>query len=454
MQGRKIVISIALLSLVAFGGFAWRLARENHRVMHLTVATGNKTGEAYRFAQAMQQVIARHQPQIQLNIIETNGSLENMQLLEKRKVELAIVQSDTPAPASARAISLLYPELFHLVVSEKSAIQSVPDLKGKRIALMPKGSGSFDAFWLLAKHYNLKPNDLQYVALTPEKALLAFKKGEVDAVFRSLPVGNRWTRELIQTIPGRMVPIDQAAAIRISLPYLEEGRIPKGTYKADPPVPSQNMPVVGVKAALITRQDIEPKIIRSLTTIIYEYRHDLVKLEPKAATISQPGVGQSLGLPLHPGAQAYYDREKPDFLTSNADVLALLISIGSLVASWIFSWRSRLLAKQKNRFDKYNLEILDILEQARNTCNLEQLEQLRQNLFEIFRKVVEDLDNDRITQESFQSFTFAWEVAINTIRHRETMVLNLQAFPGIPDRVSFPGLTRESGLEGSPSPDR
>jgi uncharacterized protein len=58
--------------------------------------------------------------------------------------------------------------------------------------------------------------------------------------------------------------------------------------------------------------------------------------------------------------------------------------------------------------------------------DLEQLQSVRDKLFEILRKVVVDLDKDRISPESFRSFTFPWEVAINTLRHREIVLLNLR----------------------------
>lgn len=428
MNQRKILLfSAVIFSLLMIAGFISKFYRENYRVIHLSIATGSKSGEAYPFAQALQQVLLTHYPQIKLKLIESNGSGENMQLLEQKKVELAIVQADTTAPASVRAVTILYPEVFHLIVTEKSGIKNVWDLKGKRIALMPKGSGSYDAFWVLAKHYNLKPRDFKYIMLNPEQALLAFRQNKVDAVVRNLPIGNRWTQQLMATSQTRMVGIDQAAAIRIFLPYFTEAIVPKGTYQASPPVPDRNLPVVGVEAALVSHQDVDPQIIRKLTQIIYDRRHDLVKIQPKAAGIKKPDVGQSLSLPIHPGARAYYNRETPDFFSSNANLLSLIVSIISLLASSFWSWKSQLLEKQKNRVDIYNLQILDIIDKARHTWDRPELENLQQQLFKVLRQVIEDLDLDRIDSESFQSFTFTWEMAINTIRHQEIIVLSLPA---------------------------
>ena len=63
--------------------------------------------------------------------------------------------------------------------------------------------------------------------------------------------------------------------------------------------------------------------------------------------------------------------------------------------------------------------ILSLVKKIRRTENLQQLQGIRQKLFDIFGRVLEDLDEDRISTESFQLFAFPWDVAIGAIRHRE-----------------------------------
>ena len=425
-MSRKLIasVSIAVLCLAITGGAVWKLLKEKNSTIELKLATGSKGGDYYTFGEAIRQVITQNEPNIKLQVIPTKGSVENMQLLADGKVQLALVQNDTPAKPSARAIALIYPEVFHLIASQKSEIKSIFDLKGKRIALMPRGSGAYNAFWVLAKHYDFQPSDFKAIEMNPKQAALALRNGQVDVVFRTLPIGNTWTKELLRTTQVRMIPIDQAAAMKISYPYLVDSTIPKGTYKAIPAVPEDNLPTVGVQSALITNEKISPELVRNITSILYDYRHNLVKIEPKAASISQPDVGQNLGLTLHEGARNYYDREKPSFLAENADVIALLMSIATLIGSGLWSFRSSFLTNQKNRADKYNLEILSLTETVRQTDKLEDLENLRQELFKIFREVVQDLDTDRISTESFQSFAFSWQVAINTIHHKEIVAIN------------------------------
>ncbi|ABW25783.1 hypothetical protein [Acaryochloris marina] len=73
----------------------------------------------------------------------------------------------------------------------------------------------------------------------------------------------------------------------------------------------------------------------------------------------------------------------------------------------------------------YNLQLLEFIEAIQETHDLEELKQIRRRVCSILQAVVIDLDKDRISAESFWSFTMPWEVAITTLRHRETILLKV-----------------------------
>ena len=424
-MSNKFVVPVALFSLVLVAGFTWKLVQDKQQVTYLTIATGSKTGNYYPFAEAIAQVVAEQNPQIRLKLIETQGAQENIKLLQENKAQLALWQSDAPTAPSIRTVALLYQEVFHLIVSEQSGIRNVADLKGKRIALMTKGSGSYSSFLFLSNHYGLKPKDFKSIAVSWQEASRAFNKGEVDAIFRVLPAGSDVVSELLQNTPGNIVPIKQAAAMKFKLPYLEASTIPEGSYKSEPTVPETDLPTVGVRSMLVAREDVDPALIYEITRILYEYKHDLVTRNTLAASISPPETGGLLSLSVHPGAQSYYDREKPDFLAANVDKLGFLLSIGTLFASWLWSLQSRLSEKQKSRADKYNLEIVSLIDQVMTLDDLSLVMQVRTQLFTIFKEVVKDLDKDRISPESFGSFSFTLETALTTVRDREKVLMGL-----------------------------
>jgi len=421
----KFLVPVAVLSVVLIGAFGSNLHQDKQQVHELTLATGTKTGTYYPFGKAMAEVVMQQNPRLRIKVVETQGAEENMGRLQANQAQLAIVQNNTAPLPEARVIASLFKEIFHLIVSEQSGIQSVSDLKGKNIALMAKGSGSYSSFWLVSKHYGLKASDFQFTAGSWTQATKLFASGEADAIFRVLPLGSDLVSDLLRNTQAKFVPIDQAAAIKIKGPYLEADVIPKGTYKGDPAVPDTDLSTVGVQATLLVRKDVDPVIVKEITRILFENRRNLVAANSLAAQISQPSGSGGFTLPIHEGAQAYYDREKPDFLAANSDVIGLSFSFFTLFASWLWQLRARFLQRRKKRSDKFNSIILNLIQRIRKARNIEEIDRLQEELFVIFKQVMGDLDKDRINSDAFHSFTFTWETALKFAAEREKVLRNL-----------------------------
>ncbi|MGB3202508.1 MAG: TAXI family TRAP transporter solute-binding subunit [Nodosilinea sp.] len=420
MQG-KVVLPVVILSLVGVVASTFFWVREQTRTYHLVLASGSRTGEYYAFSQAFATVVARNHPTISIDVVETNGSVQNMDLLKSSTAQIALVQSDTPVQPPVRAVALLFPEMFHLMVRADADIDSVVDLRGKRVALMPKNSGSYALFWPLVHHYGLTPTDLTPQPMPTAQAHAALERGEVDALFQVITLGNPAVAALLQQQTIQLLPLEQVDALRLSLPYLNAQVIPQGTYNGGQPIPAADLPVVAVNALLVAHEDLPPKVVNALTRTLHQNRNELVALYPRAAMIRLDTSGD-LGLPLHPGAEAFYRQGEPEFLVEYAEPIGLLLSVAVLSFSSLWQLRARLLGNQKNRADTYNLEILALIDDIDNARSLDDLAALRETLFDILKRVVTDLDVDRITNESFESFTFPWEIANNAIRYQEMLL--------------------------------
>ncbi|WP_052288521.1 TAXI family TRAP transporter solute-binding subunit [Leptolyngbya iicbica] len=423
MLNHRVTLIVVLLSVVGALGFGLKTWRERSRVYELVLASGSQTGEYYAFSEAFAAVVEQNHPHIRIEVIATEGSADNMTRLRDNTAQLALVQSDTPVERPVRAIARLFPEMFHLLVRQDANIQTVGDLRDRRIALMPEGSGSYALFWPLVEHYNLSEADFQALPQAPETAYESLLAGDVDALFRVITLGNPSMKAVLQNDAIALLAIDQVEALQLALPYLEAQTIPKGTYDGGRPLPRQDLPVVGVNALLVIHENLPDEVAHALTETLYTHRNELVSRYPRAALIRLPSSGNDLGLPLHPGAQAFYDRDQPEFIVEYAEPIGLLISVSVLLASSLWQFRIWLKGRQKNRADYYNIELLDLIDQINQTPNAETLEDLRQQLFKMLRDVVSDLDNDLISADSFESFTFPWEIALNSLRYQEATLL-------------------------------
>ncbi len=315
----------------------------------------------------------------------------------------------------------------------------------------PRKGGQIKSFKVLATHYGLKPGDITYVdvadepgAKSEEEAIKEkFAKNQVDGVFHVRPVGNRSILQLIEKNGGRLVPIDQADAMKIKQPNYKSAFIFKGTYQGNPPIPERDLPTVAVERTLLARKDAPADDIREITRVLYEHRQELdEKMEqlaykdqrltaaiPLAAYIHPPNNLETVSrIPVHPGAQAYYDREKPSFFKANADVLASLLSIVALLVSAAWELKSRLEKNQKNQADKYSERVIkelnNVITGSSNDPEKQkkQLLDARKNLLDIFKESVMALNENRISQESFQSFRVVWQVAMEAIDREDALV--------------------------------
>ncbi len=420
--GRAFQFTLIGLSVVATVVCAGLLVRSRQQIYTVRLATGGETGEYYAFGEAIAQVTQKHAPNIHIEVIASPGSSQNMASVQIRDVDLALVQSDTPVQPAVQAVAQLYPELFHLIASKAANVKSMADIRGKRVALMPTGSGSYELFWPLVSHYGLSPQDFSAQPMAPDDAYQALQKGEADVLFRIIGLGNPAIANLLKTAQFDLVPIEQIGALQLSQPYLESTVIPQGSYDGSQPVPPEDLPVIAVSALLVANEKVNPEIVKTITQILYEHRNELIAINPRAASIQSPDASQNLGFPLHAGARAYYTQDRPPFFVEYAEPMGFFLSLSILAASGLWQFRLWLIGRQKNRADDYNLEILAVIAEVEQATTFQELQALRQKLFSILRQVVVDLDIDKISPESFQSFTFPWEVAMTTLHHQEQVL--------------------------------
>lgn len=155
-----------------------------------TIATGPNDGTYFQIAQDIRNVAQKDS--IELQVIPTKGSFENIQLLGANKVELAIVQLDAlrfvsdvvkqqhglDVFDSIKVVLNLYPEEIHILTKNKD-IQSFYHLEGKRISVGVPGGGTALTAAVLLSVYDIKAT-LSNEAF--EDAVQKINQGALDAV--------------------------------------------------------------------------------------------------------------------------------------------------------------------------------------------------------------------------------------------------------------------------------
>lgn len=123
--------------------------------VNLIMATGGTSGTYYPYGGAMAQILNSKVANMNVTAQATGASVENLKLMGKKEVELAIVQNDMIDYAyygkesfkdskigNIRAIATLYPEVIQIVVSEESGINTLQEIRGKKFSVGAPGSGA------------------------------------------------------------------------------------------------------------------------------------------------------------------------------------------------------------------------------------------------------------------------------------------------------------------------
>src|ERR1700689_5708780 len=127
---------------------------QRSKTEYLTLAGGSSSGESYILGKALKTVVERHYPRIKISLLETGGTVENLQMLEDGRAQLATAQADILPGPRARAVAVLYDDTLQLLVPKDSPAKSLIDLQGRRIALAQSG-GQFQSFLRVVEHFGL-----------------------------------------------------------------------------------------------------------------------------------------------------------------------------------------------------------------------------------------------------------------------------------------------------------
>jgi len=410
-NARRIGLALALLGAAAV---YWLHYQERENV-YLLLGAGPADGQSFALAEAISEVVRRYHPRIQILVVPSRGSDQNAQLLASGGLDLAIIQTQIRTPPAARLIAPLFADAFQLLGGEGSGIRSPGQLEGKIVALPSAGSAGFAAFWLLASHYGLDESKLTALPMSPEAATWAMRSGAVDALFLSRPPGSPTVRKVIEGGNAYLVPIDQAAALRLNWPALEVGMIPMGSYRGDPAIPPADLTTAAVHLLLTGREELDPRLIRNVTKILFERRKELMEISPLAASITAPDLAAGTFLPVHDGAQRFYDRESPSFLQENAEVIALLLSLGVFGLSSLFRMAQQ---GRRRHLEAYNSELLSLYSNVKESGDRAALAEAKEETLQVLVRVLDDAEEGKVTEEGFQVFSLTWEAVYRALQDR------------------------------------
>ena len=241
--------------------------------LRITIATGRKGTTFDYFGEKYRARFAR--AGIELNVRETAGALENLRLLRdtNSNVQAAFltggISNSTQAP-DLRSMGLIFNVPFWVFYSVGQPLESLTQLKGKRIAVGPEGSGARYVAERVLSRANIDAKTATLLPLAGDSAVAALNKGAADA---ALLVGGSdapSVESLLNNSNVRLMNFSSADAFTRVFPDLVQLVLPKGVVRLDPLIPSDDITLVGTTAKVLIRDDLHPAIVQLLAQTLKE----------------------------------------------------------------------------------------------------------------------------------------------------------------------------------------
>lgn len=282
----------------------------------ITVLTGGTSGVYYPLGVALTKLYTDKIKGARPTVQATKASVENLNLLQQGKGEIAFALGDSLGLAWAgdtdagfkakldklRGVGAIYPNYIQIVASKESGIKTLADLKGKRLSVgAPKSGTEINARAILGAA-GLSYKDLGKVEYLPfAESVDLMKNRQLDATLQSAGLGVASIRDLSTSVEIVVVEIPGAVVDKIGAPYVK-ATIPGKTYGGQ----DADVATAAVVNFLVTRADLKDDLVYEMTKATYDNVPDLVAAHQAAKAIKAETALDGMPVPVHPGAQKYW----------------------------------------------------------------------------------------------------------------------------------------------------
>ncbi len=282
----------------------------------LSIGTAPTGGTFFVIGGALADVADEFNPNWNVSAEATAGSRENIRRLIQGELDFALSnaaisyfavrgESSWDNAYPIRAVMTLAPNVALFISPEDSGVESIADLRDKRVVVGPAGAG-FEMFvGPLVQAHGLTYDDFSPLNSTQSGAVDLLADGSAVAAFLGGGVPTASITQASSSMDIRLIPFDDDAKQQLltDYPFFAPATIPAGTYRG------QDADYQGLNVGsmhLITAESASEDAVYQMTKTIYENRASVVERHPAGRAIQAKNVVRNTGTPFHPGAIRFY----------------------------------------------------------------------------------------------------------------------------------------------------
>lgn len=317
MKTKKfIALILGMMFLLLLAGCGQNSAENNAgKVTQLSFATAGTGGSFYPLGGGIAKVISDHYPQFNVSAEATGGSVENVRLFDGHMADIAFISADTAyegykgegvdfkEPANILALMTTYNQPTHIIVLKGSGINSIQDLKGKRVAVGAPGSGTEHKTKLILEALGMSYDDIDEKLLSFTEAVTGFQDHQIDAAIMGVGAPASAVMDLGSSLDFDLIDMteEEINTVLAKYPYFQKAVMPKGTYEEI----DYDVNTIGAAILICVRADMDEAVAYTLTEAMLKYGEEIKAIHALGAEINVDNALPTV-IPLHPGAERYY----------------------------------------------------------------------------------------------------------------------------------------------------
>ncbi|MDO5528716.1 MAG: TAXI family TRAP transporter solute-binding subunit [Paracoccus sp. (in: a-proteobacteria)] len=284
----------------------------------LSIATGGTGGVYFPLGGGLAELINRHVEGYSASAEVTGASVENVALVARDNSDIAFALADTVYQAyhgendfegrpedNIRALASVYPNVVQIVTVEGSGINSLEDLRGKRISVGAPGSGTEVSARQILEASGITYDDISAERLNFNETADALRDGDIVAGFWSVGPPTSSIMNLAATRTISFVPMTDEqinAALEVE-PTFAAFTLAGGTYDGV----SDDVSTIATPNVLIVNADMPDDLAYEIVKTLYENTEFMIGTHPAAKDMTVEFSVESTPIPFHPGALRYLE---------------------------------------------------------------------------------------------------------------------------------------------------
>jgi uncharacterized protein len=292
------------------------VAPQAHAQQFINVLTGGTSGVYYPLGVAISKIYGEKIPNVKAQVQATKASVENLNLLQQGRGEIAFTlgdslkaawEGDTEAGFKAkldklRVIGAIYPNYIQIVATSESGIKTLADLKGKSLSVGAPKSGTELNSRAILKAAGMDYKDLGKVEYLPfAESVDLMKNRQLAATLQSAGLGVASLKDLSNSSAITVVAVPKETVDKIGPPFIA-ATIPAKTYTGQ----EQDVPTAAVVNYLVTSTAVPDDLAYQMTKLIYDNLPELASSHAAGREIKLETAATGSPVPLHPGAIKYF----------------------------------------------------------------------------------------------------------------------------------------------------